>query len=53
MSKYNKALVAIGGFLGVVSAALSDGSVSVSEGTGILIALVAAYGVYRAPNKQS
>lgn len=51
MSKYAKAAVAVLAVLSAAAKALADGSVSSDELSVIVGAAVAAYGVYRVPNK--
>jgi hypothetical protein len=53
MKSYRKGLIAAGGFLAVLAEALRDGDVSTGELTGLALALVTAYGVYRVPNRPS
>ena len=51
MSKYRKALAAIGGVLAILASALSDGLVSSAEVESVILAAVSAFFVYRLPNK--
>ena len=51
MSKYRKALAALGGFLGVAAAALADGSISGSEASALVLAAAGVVAVYAFPNK--
>jgi len=50
VAMFNKALVALGAALAVAATALADGSIDVTEGIGVVLAFLAAYGVYRVPN---
>lgn len=50
MSKYRKTIAAFGGFLGVVAAALADGSVSSAEASAMLLAAAGVVAVYFFPN---
>lgn len=51
MQKYNKAVVAVAGFLTVLGAVLADGSVSVEETGALVVSALTAAGVFRVPNK--
>ena len=48
IARYSKALVAI---LGAVSVAVSDGVLDLNDGVTVVLALLAALGVYAVPNK--
>lgn len=51
MSKYLKAVVAVAGAgIGALSLALEDGIIIGQEWTSVVIAVVTAIAVYRAPN---
>jgi len=47
---FRKAIVALTAALAVAGTALADGNINTSEGVGVLLAFLAAYGVYRVPN---
>lgn len=51
MTKYSKALVALGAVIAAVAAALADGAVSTQEWGQIAVAVAAAVGVFFVPNK--
>lgn len=52
MSKYRKALAAVGGVLAILASALTDGLITSQEIESVLLAAVSAFFVYRLPNKQ-
>ena len=50
VAMFRKALVALSAALAVATTALVDGNINASEGVGVVLAFLAAYGVYRVPN---
>ena len=52
VAMFRKALVALSAALAVATTALVDGDINASEGVGVLLAFLAAYGVYRVPNAE-
>ena len=50
VAMFRKAIVALTAALAVAGTALADGNINTSEGVGVLLAFLAAYGVYRVPN---
>lgn len=53
MGRYAKAVIAAGAAIGVLGLALADGTISGDEVWQIVIAVGAALGVYRVPNRPS
>lgn len=51
LSKYRKAMVAAAGVCGTAATVLADGELSITDGLAIVLAVLAAFGVYRVPNK--
>lgn len=50
VSMFRKAIIALAAALGVLGAALADGSVDASEGVAVALAFLTAFGIYRVPN---
>ena len=50
VAMFRKALVALTAALAVAGTALADGTINATEGIGVALAFLAAYGVYRVPN---
>lgn len=50
MAKYSKAFVALAGFAGVFAAVAADGNISASDAGALVVAALAAVGVYQAKN---
>lgn len=51
MSRYRKLIAALGGFAGVVASTLSDGEITATDVQSIVVAGIAAFFVWRLPNK--
>lgn len=50
MSKYTKFFIALGAALGVLAAALADGTVNGTEVVQVALAFLGSLGVYQLPN---
>ncbi len=53
MSRYRKTIAALGGFLGVLSAVLADGSVDATEGSTLVVAAAGVLAVFAFPNAKA